>query len=191
MQPVTETKCGPWLHWHRGQSSSHTHTHTHTDGYAAVRKRDRPRQMQEDAGPRHDSAYPDRPATSNKLMNLAAHHQATDTVFIAIWYNLASLRVAHYASPQRRCDRPQQDRRRRRGLSRALTEAGGQPLFLIPYVPWKGLRRFPVTGLGTPMLELLCHQPANQPAGRPGSLRTQYRNYSAHTGNSNNAQISC
>lgn len=41
VQPVTETKCGPWLHWHRGQSSrSHTHwaqAHTHAYGYAARR----------------------------------------------------------------------------------------------------------------------------------------------------------
>lgn len=46
VHPVTETKCGPWLHWHRGQSSrshshSHSHTptqaHTHAYGYAARR----------------------------------------------------------------------------------------------------------------------------------------------------------
>lgn len=43
VQPVTETKCGPWLHWHRGQSSrshtpashshSHSHLHHHTRAY--------------------------------------------------------------------------------------------------------------------------------------------------------------
>lgn len=40
VQPVTETKCGPWLHWHRGQSSrshTHWHRHTHAYGYAARR----------------------------------------------------------------------------------------------------------------------------------------------------------
>lgn len=47
VQPVTETKCGPWLHWHRGQSSrshtpashSHSHSHYHLHQHTRVRVR--------------------------------------------------------------------------------------------------------------------------------------------------------
>lgn len=83
----------------------------------------------QDAGPRHDSAYPDpRPSPAirlNKLTNLAAHHPPVETCLIAIWYNLVSRRTLRFTAAPLRSIPSIMTPRRRRGLE-SLTEAGGK-----------------------------------------------------------------
>lgn len=141
VQPVTETKCGPWLHWHRGQSSrSHTpwHTHTHAlrvrsqavqHGAPRSHPEDAPRQMQ-DAGPRHDSAYPDphSPQPSGRTSSQTLPHTTSPwrLCLITIWYNLVSRRTFTLHRSAVAIDPlPAMAPRRRRGLE-SLTE-GGRP----------------------------------------------------------------
>lgn len=77
----------------------------------------------QDAGPRHDSAYQILPPASNKLMNLAAHHQAVGQCLIAIWYNLVwrpSHIVLHRSAVAIGASEPAD---RRHGLSRSPRRA--------------------------------------------------------------------
>lgn len=146
----------------RAHAHTRTHAHTHAYGYAARRysavttaQHSHPspeglRQMQ-DAGPRHDSAYPDPHLRLNKLTNLAAHHPPVETCLIAIWYNLVSRRTLRFTAAPLRSIQSILTPRRRRGLE-SLTEPGRsappqapQALQGFPLDPGgTGLRRFPL-----------------------------------------------
>lgn len=187
MHPVTETKCGPWLHWHRGQSSRFPQAHmpTHTTGHTRVRVRSQAVQRSRYTTVSHSlstsqkgphgrcktqvldttqlTQLPD-PHPSHQV-SYVEHKQAHEPcrtppveTLVSSRSGITSFRVAHYASPQRRCDRSQSTVTpdAAEGLSRS-PKAGGQLLQKLPRLPkvsrsttgGPGLRRFPLTGLGT------------------------------------------
>lgn len=134
------------------RTHAHTHTRTRTGtqpgGTALQVQRSQqspegPRQMQ-DAGPRHDSAYTDpHPSHQVEQAHKPCPHTTRPWRLVSSRSGITSFRVAHYASPQRRCDRSNPSRRpdAAEGLSRSPKRAvSSSPSFprspARPSRPW-------------------------------------------------------